>query len=215
MSVKNTESYIIDNGQQPWTILKNNVIHTTRMNVGCAGIWNIAADIGFKHFGEDKIVISNDDNYYTDHIIDQLFEKCNENTIVGTYDRSFEFSLFAIHKNTFNKVGRFDENCMFVTEEDIDYKIRCKLNNITIDSLNLSAQSNLSMSSILLSTDQKLKNIEYINRKWGIYRNYTTPFAGHEPVQISIDMLNEYATTYGSKWPSISEFERFLKNNQS
>ena len=70
----------------------------------------------------------------------EVLEKCNENTIAALIKHPFEFSSFAIHKNTFKKVGIFDENCIDAYCEDYDYKQRCYLNSIKIESLDKSLE---------------------------------------------------------------------------
>jgi hypothetical protein len=211
-SVKNTESYIVDNGQQDWNLLKNHVIHTTKTNTGCASGWGICMDIGFKHFNCEKIVIANDDVFYTDTIIDELFLNCTDNTICGAFDRSFEFSLFCISKKVYEKIGKPDENFMWTSCEDDDLKWRCHLANINVISLNKNADANLCMSSQHLTKEQRNANIEYINDKWGIPRNFILPFNGEKELLPSENLKTTYQHVYQiGGWPSDFEYDRFLQ----
>jgi len=212
--------HILDNGAQQFEHLSRNVLHKTKINIGCAGIWNLAARIGFEYFKADKIIISNDDNIFSDFNIKTLYQLTNENTIVGLYDRSFEFSAFGLHKSVYNQVGEFDENFLCVTDEDTDYKYRCKLNNINIRSLGISADNNKSLSSKILDDavskkimfDYRTNNINYINSKWGNTRNFITPFnSGKNETPLSNNLLDLYRNTYdlNDKFPSDAEFDIF------
>ena len=215
-SIKNSDVHIVDNGGQQWTIYKDNVVHTTQTNIGCAGGWNLCCDIGFNGMNQDIIVISNDDNFFSDLMVDTLYDAVlkDPNSIVGAYDRSFEFSLFAIHRSTFEKIGRFDENFLYVTCEDDDYKYRASLNGVKISSLMAGADSNLSLSSGELTKDQRAANIDYIKAKWGEPRSYTTPFNNNNIVPRSEPLKNLYQSTYGIHWPSQAEFIRYQTENK-
>jgi hypothetical protein len=209
---KNTILRFVDNGNQniPES-LKDNIIHTNKKNVGCSGGWNLICDIGFKHFGFDKIIVGQEDGRVSEEIFDALLDSCNENTICGTYNNSFEFSTFAIHKSAFEKIGRFDENFVFVGCEDNDYKYRANLLGIEITTLGVSHAYNASIAN---NDNVKPKrasghNAEYIDRKWGNY-TYKQPFNG-DTVQKYTDYFIEL---YGNleEFPSETEFKLF-KNN--
>ena len=106
----NTEIRILDNGGQTYTRLNPYLYYQTSQNLGCAGGWNLICNIAFNILKLDKVVISNEDNFYSEEYIEALYEQCTSTNISGTYDRAFEFSLFCIHKDTYNKIGMFDEN---------------------------------------------------------------------------------------------------------
>lgn len=206
---KNTNLRIVDNGnQQIPSELSKYVIHKTQKNIGCAGGWNLVCDIGFNHYNLDKIIIGQEDAKVSEEIFDALIENTNEKLICGTYNNSFEFSTYAIHRETFNKVGRFDENFMFAGCEDNDYKHRCKLNNVEIATLDVSHHYNCSIANNLNVVPEKSPkhNAGYIQKKWNNYQ-YSTPFNG-EPVDKFTDYFIEI---YGElqKWPSEIEYEFF------
>jgi hypothetical protein len=209
---QNTELRFIDNGKQNAPDkLKQHVIHQTEKNIGCSGGWNLICDIGFNYFGFDKIIIGQEDARISEDIFEALLEYCSPSLICGTYNNSFEFSTYAIHKDTFNKVGRFDENFLFAGCEDNDYKHRCKLNGIEVGTLDVSHHFNCSIANNINVVPSRsiTHNAEYIKRKWNDY-TYTVPFNG--------DSVNKYTDyfieVHGNEpnWPSENEFMRFKKN---
>ena len=143
----NIQFFIVDNGKQTYSKkLQPYVLYQTQHNLGCAGGWNLICYIAFLYaeFGFDKIIISNEDNIFTEEMIKQVYESTSNTHIQGTYDRAFEFSMFGITKDCYLKVGKFDENFLMASSEDLDYKYRCKLADVTIGSLNISADLNKS-----------------------------------------------------------------------
>lgn len=209
---KNTNLRFVDNGNQDIPDeLKEYVIHQNEKNIGCAGGWNIICDIGFNHFGFDKIIIGQEDARVSEEIFESLIENCTPNLICGTYNNSFEFSTYAIHKETFQKVGRFDENFMFVGCEDNDYKHRCKLNGVDIATLDVSHYFNCSIANNLdvVPSRSATHNAGYIERKWNGYK-YTSPFDG-KPHDKYTDYFIE---VHGNldEWPSETEYKMFISN---
>ena len=81
----------------------------------------------------------------------------------------FEFCSFALHKKTFEKLGMFDENCIDAYCEDADYKQRCYLNGIKIESLNKSQDRNFGIARKINKRiyDTIAVNRIYIKEKWG------------------------------------------------
>lgn len=175
---QNTSLFIVDNGKQniPNT-LKNNILYTTNRNISCAGGWNLICDIGFKFMNLDKIIIGQEDAMISEDIFEALIQSTNENTICGTFNNSFDFSTYCIHRDTFNKVGKFDENLLMSGCEDDDYKYRCKLNNIQIKNLNVPNSYNISIAnnSRVVPTKYGIHNADYVKRKWGEFL-YKLPF---------------------------------------
>jgi len=207
----NTNIYIVDNGkQQIPENLKKYVIYQTQNNVGCAGGWNVVCDIAFKHLGLEKIIIGQEDARITEEIFDALNEFGNSERICGTYNNSFEFSTYIIHRDIFNKVGRFDENFIFAGCEDNDYKHRCKLNGIDIITLGVSHMYNISIANnnnIVPSAAGK-HNANYIMKKWNEY-TYEVPFNGHATNRYTDYFIELYGTP--ELWPSETEFNFFKK----
>ena len=175
----NTTTRIVDNGNQNYSDkLKPLLYYTTTRNIGCAGGWNLVCQIAFNHLGLEKVIISNEDNLYTEEYLEALYEQCTPTNIAGTYDRAFEFSLFCIHRDTFRKVGMFDENVLLVGGEDNDYKHRCELHNVTISCLGISADFNESLTGGDTVPAVRDENIRYVVNKWN---NYTTKEAFGNP----------------------------------
>ena len=162
----NTTLRIIDNGNQK---IKEYQLYETKKNIGCAGGWNLICYIAFEYLGLDKIIIGQEDAIVTENEMREMIEKCNENTIAALIKDPFEFSTFALHKKTFKKIGVFDENCIDAYCEDYDYKQRCYLNGVKIESLNKSLEKNLGISRKINKKiyDTITVNRLYIREKWG------------------------------------------------
>jgi hypothetical protein len=205
----NTNLYIIDNGRQSVpNDLNKHIVCVTTKNIGCAGGWNLVCDIGFNYYGYDKIIVGQEDARVSEEIFEALMEECNPNLICGTYNNSFEFSTYAIHRDTFNKVGRFDENFMFAGCEDNDYKHRCKLNGVGIKSLEVSHFYNSSIANNTNTVPEKSPkhNADYVMNKWGDYK-YTEPFDGITTSKYTDYFLEIHGNT--ELWPSENEFNIF------
>jgi hypothetical protein len=174
-SFPNTNIKIIDNGQQLYT--NHSPYYTTTKNLGCAGGWNLICSIGFDYLGLDKIIISNEDNRYTEEYIELLDSQCSPTNIAGTYNHSYEFSLFCIHKDTYNKIGKFDENFVNGLYEDSDYKQRCKLKGITVSGLGIDGGvlNNKQIGSRTITVENRRKNLNYLWKKWGLNFAFNRP----------------------------------------
>jgi len=157
---------IIDTGNQK---ISNFESYTSSKNLGCAGGWNLICYIGFDYLKLDKIIIGQDDTDVDEKELEELLKICDENTIAGLIKPHFEFATFAIHKDTYKKIGRFDENCIDAYCEDADYKQRCYLNNVEVKSLNKSFNKNMGLSRIKNTRiyDTITINRAYIKKKWG------------------------------------------------
>lgn len=207
---QNTKLYYFDNGQQSLSnILKKDCVHITEKNIGCAGGWNLICDIGFDSMKLEKIVIGNEDAMISEEILDELYKKCEPSVLCGTYDNNWEFSSFCIHRDTFKKVGRFDENIIFVGCEDDDYKYRCKLNNIKIDNLGVSYKYNISIANNdkTKPRETSIYNGEYVKEKWG-NNTYIIPFNDSSYIHKPTKMIKKY---YGDikEWLSEVEYKKF------
>ena len=157
---------IIDNGNQKITGYQ---LYETKKNIGCAGGWNLICYIAFNYLGLEKIIIGQEDTIVEEIEMIELLERCNENTIIGLIKPRWEFATFALHKKTFKKIGMFDENCIDAYCEDADYKQRCYLNKIKIESLNKSLERNFGISRKINKRiyDTITVNRIYIKEKWG------------------------------------------------
>jgi hypothetical protein len=227
--------YFIDNGAQNYTPSFNCFTYATSVNLGCAGGWNLICDIAFKHLKLENIVITQDDATFTNEQLSDALAETNEHCLTGVYQPYFEFSCFALHRDTYNKVGRFDENFIYVYSEDADYKQRCRLNNIVVSSL--MHPSTGSNKSLTIKKQPQLNRInynrEYLNFKWGssihpspIARSdsqapfqYTSPFKDSgcfslDYIPLTSRIKNIYPMLYTNtaelRLPSVIEYDTFI-----
>jgi hypothetical protein len=207
----NTKMKFVDNGRQlvPDNI-KSHLIHQTKTNIGCAGGWNLICDIGFNHYNHDIIIVGQEDGRVSEEVFDALLSSCNPNTLCGTYNNGFEFSTFAIHRKTFEKVGRFDENFVYVGCEDNDYKYRCQLLGVDVITLGVSHTFNCSIANNDNVKPQKSSthNAQYMSDKWGNY-TFVEPFNGQQKQKYT----DYFVELHGQldNFPSETEFEIFKK----
>ena len=171
-----TKIYIVDNGQQNFTKHKSHLYYSTSRNIGCAGGWNLICKIAFEHLHCHQIIIGQDDTILEQEHLLKITEKTNENTICGLFSPFFEFSCFGINRETWKKIGHFDENCIDAYCEDADYKQRCYLSGIAVINLGLPGKKyNLRIS---INKNPRLQDTLYVNRsyvrsKWGKSLNKT------------------------------------------
>jgi GT2 family glycosyltransferase len=213
LQFKNTTIRIVDNGQQQYSNrLQPYIYHVSSRNLGCAGGWNLICQIAFDQLNLEKVIISNEDNLYSEEYIEALYKQCTPSNIAGTYDRAFEFSLFCIHRDTYKTVGMFDENVIMAAGEDNDYKYRCQLHGVTITSLNISADYNASETGGDSIPDIRDENIRYVTNKWSNYNSLTahgdSKYNNHPELYISERLKTLYQT---EQFPSIIEFNSLIK----
>lgn len=210
------EFHIVDNGKQEIPErLKPYVIHQTSRNVGCAGGWNLCCHLGFGWLDREKIIVGQDDGMFNESILEEVDRHTTPNQLVGTYDRSFDFSLFGIHRDLFNEVGEFDENFINVGCEDNDYKHRLKLNGKTL--YNLGVTANMNSNFTVKTVPDRLEvssqyNDYYIKRKWGKDYEYTCPFNDPDIATDDPPIQKAMIQTHGeiTEFPSKTEYQRFL-----
>lgn len=226
--------YFVDNGNQSYTNTLNCWEHTTSRNIGCAGGWNLICKIAFDYYNLDKIIITQDDASFTEDEIEEALEETDAKTLTGVLSPHFEFSCFAISKETYKTVGAFDENFLWVYSEDADYKQRCRLMGVTINSLYVDARSR--NQSLSIQTNPSLNRIQqnrnYLKLKWGSSTHpspgaradcqapfeYTTPFQseGLFPIDFiphSPALVKEFPDCEHSM-PSQLEYSNYLNQNK-
>ena len=74
----NTRLRIIDNGNQK---IEGYELYQAKKNIGCAGGFNLICYIGFEYLGLEKIIIGQEDTIVEEKEMEELLEKCDENTI--------------------------------------------------------------------------------------------------------------------------------------
>lgn len=233
--LKTSLYYLIDNGNQKYTPTFGCNRFATSKNIGCAGGWNLICDIAFDYLDLDKIVITQDDAKISPELIAQALEETNGLSITGVIQPFFEFSTFVITKEVWNTVGRFDENFIYVYSEDADYKQRCLLNGVILNSLYIPNIGTNDSASI--KNNPSLNKIEYnrqyLKYKWGesIHPNPAArldgqpPFSNKTPFEgiaelVPLDYIpitNRITEVYGqiSDFPSKIEYERFKQHGFS
>lgn len=212
--------HFVDNGNQKLSKhIEDILIYRTNTNIFCAGGWNIMCDLGFDYMNLDKIIIGQEDGKFDEVAIRKIYEKTDKNTICGGYSNNFHFSLFGLHKETFQKVGRFDENFLIVGDEDNDYKQRCKIRNVDITSIGIPSDNNISITGQIRQPYVK-RNGEYLHKKWGRHQEsknkiyeYELPYNGQEPFKMTDDYrewfnLPNNSSTYMSSY----EYDLFKKS---
>lgn len=230
--VKNSVYYIIDNGNQKYTPTFDCRFFTASRNIGCAGGWNLICDIAFDSLQLDKIVITQDDAKINPDLITQALEETEGLMITGVIQPFFEFSTFVITRDVWNLVGRFDENFVYVYSEDADYKQRCMLSGVTINSLYVeNKNANFSASIKNNPAINRIEyNREYLKFKWGssVHPNPAAradgqpPFINKTPFEQEhadlpvnfIPITQRITKVYGdlTEMPSSIEYRRFVEN---
>lgn len=213
---QNIQFVLVDNGNQNLSgVINEFPIIQTSENIGCAGGWNLACKLAFEFFTLDKCVIGQDDAIFDEVMIESVWKHTTDDTLVGAYNRSFEFSLFGITKVLYNTVGKFDENFIYVGCEDNDYKHRIKLSNKFVKSLNYSADMNSNLSSKFITENAREANeynVNFIEYKWGKQYQYTHPFnnplLNFNECQIYDGLMEVYGDI--KKFPSELEYEKLL-----
>lgn len=230
--VKNSLYYMIDNGNQKYAPTFGCNFFTTSKNIGCAGGWNLICDIAFDNLELDKIVITQDDaTINPDHIL-QALDETEGLMITGIIQPFFEFSTFVITREVWDTVGRFDENFVYVYSEDADYKQRCMLQGVVLNSLYVENKNVNDSASVKNnpSINRIEYNREYLRFKWGdsVHPNpyaqadFQPPFANKTPFQqeaenLALDFIpltKRITQIYGdvSEFPSQTEYRRFIKD---
>ena len=211
-----TSFYIVDNGSQTFpNRLQSRHVYSSSRNIGCAGGWNLISHIAFDYTNMDKIIIAQEDGQFNQQMLDEMWENISSDTLVGGYNRSFEFALFGLHRDLYRDVGDFDENFIFGGCEDNDYKHRMKLMNKQLLQMNYDANLNCSLS-VKLEADVLAKtgvyNGNYIEMKWGKNYEFVHPFDDPQMNKDNIPIQQGLIEVYGdiTEYPSKDEYAKFL-----
>lgn len=211
---EDTSFYFIDNGQQrlEGTVAEQlKQVYVTSRNIGCSGGWNLICDIAFNYLGLDRVIVGEEDARFSQEVLDALWSQANSHTLATTYNNGFGYALFCMHKDVFNKVGRFDENIMWAGCEDNDYNHRCKLNNITVSNLDIPSSFNGNSTSTdpnSPSHSTAKHNADYVHNKWGNY-TYNTPFNGNVPFIFDPLLVAHFGKL--NEFPSQTEYKLYTQ----
>jgi GT2 family glycosyltransferase len=203
---------IVDNGTQSTPeSLKNYPLIQTSKNIGCAGGWNLITQVAFNKLNFEKIIITQDDAMSDISMLNAVWDNSDDNVLAGAYNRAFEFSLFGLTKKFWMDVGMFDENFLYVTYEDTDYKHRIQLANKQVKCLNYSADLNKSLTSKHITAVAKSANdynLQYFTAKWGANCEFTHPFNDDSQSPNDLMIFDGLRDVYGdiNVFPSVSEF---------
>ena len=209
--------HIIDNGQQKVPErLKSYMTYATSKNIGYAGGVNLMCHIAFDHMKLDKIILGQDDGQFTQLMLSQIDSLTTPDTLIGGYDRGFDFALMGLHSQLYNTVGELDENFIYGGCEDNDYKHRMQLAGKSLHSMNYDANLNCSYSSLVEGEALKpsgVYNATYIAMKWGFTYEYINPFndVTLSPFQL-MPFQQGILDVYGdlNEYPSKTEFARYM-----
>ena len=174
----NVDIHILDNGQQniPDYKLPNIIIHRMDKNIGVAGAWNHLID---------KILVSsqyalilNDDIYLgkTELEIDRFISN-NPFYFMVT---SLDWCAFIITKNTWEKVGKFDEAFYPAYCEDCDYHLRMIKLRIPLSKSSFLIPK-IYQASMTMNKNPEMfykanhKNRQYFKSKWGCFPEDVLP----------------------------------------
>lgn len=213
--------YFIDNGNQVLPDNIKNIHHyTTTKNLGCAGGWNLICDIAFDTMGLDKVIIGEEDAIFNQEILDSVWDYCTPDRIMTTYGNGFGYALFCIHRDTFHKIGRFDENIMFAAWEDADHKVRCAKEGVEVFCMEVDPKFNGNATAQDPNSPRNAiheHNKQYFISKWGsdfepnsIY--YDVPFNGNDVYKFDPVLEQHYGTL--TEFPSVTDYTNYkLKLN--
>ena len=134
----------------------------------------------------------------------------NETTLSTTYNNGFGYALFCMHRDVFEKVGRFDENILFAGCEDNDYDHRCKIAGVKNLNLNVSSHYNQSSTTTDPKSPRALvgrHNAEYVEKKWGNY-TYTEAFNSNQTEKFDRLLIQFYGEL--QEFPSETEYKIYI-----
>ena len=118
----NVDIHILDNGQQniPDYQLPNVIIHRMDKNIGVAGAWNYLIE---KILVDSQNALILNDDIYLGKTKNEIKDFIKNNTFSFMVS-SLDWCAYIITKDTWEKVGKFDEGFYPAYCEDCDYHLR-------------------------------------------------------------------------------------------
>ena len=183
----NTYIMIVDNGNQfekginAERVIKNSgYIFGSNKNLGVAASWNHMLNYAFTNQFENVLVLN--DDIYLGKTESEIIEFIDNNRFsLATTTKTW--CAFILPRETFEKIGPFDENIFPAYFEDNDYAYRLKLEEIPHSCYEfLNPQIFINSGSIAKDSSLNAnfeKNKNYFILKWGGEPNeekYLTPF---------------------------------------
>jgi GT2 family glycosyltransferase len=167
----NTQIYIMDNGNQNWTIKEqlpsNFHFINNEKNIGVAASWTRLLNLIYEE--HEFALIMNDDIYFgkKEHEVLNYINAQHQlfSTTTGTWCN------FLLNFDVFLHIGDFDENFFPAYFEDNDYAYRLKLEGITPIQTNF-LNPEIYRNSMTIEKQPELnqnfeKNKQYYIQKWG------------------------------------------------
>lgn len=176
----NVEIFILDNGNQNMDFEYSNVyVYSSEKNLGVAASWNELCGLIFKE--HQYALMLNDDIEFSKPEQEILY--LLENNTFDFYVGPYYWSAFILPRQTFMKVGKFDEVFYPAYFEDNDFAYRLKLNNCSYHSTETLLPT-VCRNSMTLKKDTTInKTFEDLKRyyaaKWGGMpgkEKFITPF---------------------------------------
>lgn len=172
--------FIVDNGKQKIKTHGNVVVVGTIRNIGVAASWNLLCGMIFRT--EDVAIILNDDIYLgvgTEAIVAEIMTYGE-----GFFAGHLGWCAFAIRKETYEKVGKFDERFHPAYFEDNDYGYRLlTIHKIPYRVSDVFTPKEYRVSSTIEKNPELNigfeRNKKYYIKKWGGepgHETYLTPF---------------------------------------
>ena len=166
----NTSIIVLDNGKQNIDSKiqhPNLLVVETEKNIGVAASWNVLCDLIYKN--HDYALILNDDVYLG--LLEPMVDNFIKSNRKDFYVASQDWCAFILPKNTFNDVGKFDENFFPAYFEDNDYHYRIGLMQKSFHKTPI-LNPIIYRSSCTISRDSKLNNKfldlkQFYITKWG------------------------------------------------
>jgi len=168
----NVDIHILDNGQQniPDYQLPNVIIHRMDKNIGVAGAWNYLIE---KILVDSQNALILNDDIYLGKTKNEIKDFIKNNTFSFMVS-SLDWCAYIITKNTWEKVGKFDEGFYPAYCEDCDYHLRMIKLGVPLSKSSFLIPK-IYQASMTMNKNPEMfykanhKNRQYFKSKWGCY----------------------------------------------
>jgi len=168
----NVDIHILDNGQQniPDYELSNIIIHRMDKNIGVAGAWNYLIE---KILVDSQNALILNDDIYLGKTKNEIKDFIKNNTFSFMVS-SLDWCAYIITKETWEKVGKFDEGFYPAYCEDCDYHLRMIKLGVPLSKSSFLIPK-IYQASMTMNKNPEMfykanhKNRQYFKSKWGCY----------------------------------------------
>jgi len=168
----NVDIHILDNGQQniPDYQLPNVIIHRMDKNIGVAGAWNYLIE---KILVDSQNALILNDDIYLGKTKNEIKDFIKNNTFSFMVS-SLDWCAYIITKETWEKVGKFDEVFYPAYCEDCDYHLRMIKLGVPLSKSSFLIPK-IYQASMTMNKNPEMfykanhKNRQYFKSKWGCY----------------------------------------------